>query len=223
MKNPWVIIGIFTVVLFGGAIWLSGQSAEVNNEGVEVITHSKGNPEATVVLEEYSDLQCPACASFAPVIAQVLEEYGESVRFEYKHFPLPIHNYAMQAAVAAEAAGQQGKFFEFHDLLFENQQAWAASPLPGTFFAQYAEDLELDMETFKRHQGSTVLRDKVQNEMADGRALGVRGTPTLFLNGARMEYNTIQEFIEQIALAVDPAALTGASSTAPVSNVKFGL
>ena len=120
MKNPWVIIGLITVVLFGGAIWYSSYVNEQNNEGVEIMTHVKGNPNADVVLVEYSDLQCPACAAYHPVVKEVVEQYSDEIRFEYKHFPLPMHPYAIQAAVAAEAAGQQGMFFEFHDLLFEN-------------------------------------------------------------------------------------------------------
>lgn len=125
MKNPWVIVGIITVVLFGGAIFLSSHSTDKNNEGVEILEHVGANPEATVVLTEYSDFQCPACAAFQPVLDETLDLYGDSIRFEYKHFPLPIHKFATNAAIAAEAASQQGKFFEYGALLFENQTEWS--------------------------------------------------------------------------------------------------
>ncbi len=208
MKNPWIIIGVITIVLFGGAIWYSSVAAEKNNEGVVVQENVAGNPEAEVVLAEFSDLQCPACASFEPALAQVLEEYGDSLRFEYKHFPLPIHQFALEAAMAAEAAGQQGEFFAYKDMLFENQQVWATSPNPSILFIQYAEDLELNIADFRRHMNSSLLRDKVQAEMSQGRELGVTGTPTFFLNGERMEIETYQDFVEQIVVAVDPEAAT---------------
>lgn len=224
MKNPWVIIGIIAVVLFGGAFWYASISAEQNNEGVEIITHIKGNPDATVTLVEYSDLQCPACATFQPALNEVMALYGDNLRFEYKHFPLPIHPQAVPAAVAAEAAGQQGKFFEFHDLLFENQQTWSQSANARTFFLQYAEQLELDMDMFRRHMNASLLRDYVQNQFNEGRQLGITGTPTFFLNGERMQIQTFQDFMDQIGAAVTgeqmPVSEAEASSDA---EVRFGL
>jgi len=219
MKNPWTIIGIIVIVLFGGAIWYSGVANEANNEGVEIIQNIKGNPDATVTLVEYSDFQCPACASFQPVVSQLLAEYGDSLRFEYKHFPLPIHGSAVPAAVAAEAAGQQGQFFAFHDVLFENQQEWSSSPTANALFAKYADELGLDMDTFRRHMNSSLLRDKVQGELADGRALQVTGTPTFFLNGERMVFSSFAEFTMQVAAAVNPDSTTAT----PESGIRFGL
>lgn len=230
MKNPWVIVGLITVILFGGAIWYSSSATEKNNEGVEVVDHIKGNSEATVTLVEFSDFQCPACASFQPVMEEIMKSYGDKIRFEYKHFPLPIHPYAQQAALAAEAAGQQGKFYEYHDLLFKNQQTWATSVAPGSLFLGYAEELGLDMEQFRRHQKSSILRDKVRADMNEARELGLTGTPTFFLNGERMEINTFEDFITQVAFAADPSAAaaaiasSSASSTTPAASpeVKFG-
>ena len=229
MKNPWIIIGVLTIVLFGGAIWFSSVAGEKNNEGVVVQENVKGNPEAAVTLTEYSDLQCPACASFIPAIEQVMAEYGDDIRFEYKHFPLPIHPFAQQAAVAAEAAGQQGKFFEYHDALFENQQTWSSSPTPSLLFVQYAEELDLDISQFKRQMKSSVLQDKVRAEMTEGRELNVTGTPSFFLNGEKMEIETFQDFVQQIAVAVDPKAATNPENGEAVvgegsgETVRFGL
>ena len=158
-----------------------------------------------------------------------MAQYGDSLRFEYKHFPLPIHNFAQQAAVAAEAASQQGMFFEFHDALFENQQEWSGSATPQVFFAQYAEELGLDVEKFKMHQNSSVLRDAVRTDLNEARELGLTGTPTFFLNGERMQFETFEDFIRQIATAIDPSRALMASST-PTSTtegaepeIKFGL
>lgn len=227
MKNPWVIVGIIAVVLFGGAIWLSNSSAEQSNEGVAVTDHVKGNPDAVVTLVEYSDLQCPACAAFQPVLNGMLEQYADQLRFEYKQFPLParIHPFAMQAAMAAEAAGQQDKFFEYHDLLFANQDTWAKAAVPTSYFIQYASDLGLDLDLFKLHMRSSVLRDRINADIAEGQELGITGTPTFFLNGEKMEVESYLDFAQQIAYAINPELMASSTSAVGTSttDVRFGL
>lgn len=219
MKNPWVVIGLIAVILFGGAFWYSNTINERNNEGIVIGENIKGNPDAAVTLVEYSDLQCPACAAFVPVLEEVLAEYGDQLRFEYKHYPLPIHPYAVQAAVAAEAAGQQGQFFAYHDLLFENQSEWASAPAPTANFRAYAEQLGLDMDQFNRQMNATLLRDHVQSQVSEGRELGITGTPTFFLNGERMVIQTFDDFVNQIAEAINPDAVETNNGT----SVEFGI
>lgn len=224
MKNPWVIIGIIAVVLFGGAYVYSSGVNERNNEGIEIVDYVKGNKDASVILVEYSDLQCPACAAFEPIIEQVLNEYGDSLRFEYKHYPLPIHPYAVQAAVAAEAAGQQGKFFEFKELLFANQAEWSNSPTPTATFRSYAQSLELDMDIFGRHINSSLLKNRVREQLQEGRNLGITGTPTFYLNGEKMTIQTYEDFVAQVAQAIDPSvSFGGSAATATENQVEFGL
>jgi protein-disulfide isomerase len=228
MKNPWVVVGVIMVVLFGGAIWYSSIATEKSNEGIVEMQQVKGNSEAAVTLVEYSDFQCPACASFQPVLKEILSTYGEQIRFEYKHYPLPIHPYAQQAAIAAEAAGQQGKFFEYHDALFENQNEWSKSATPVAFFTKYAGDLGLDVEKFKQHQKSSLLRDAVRSDLREAQELGLTGTPTFYLNGEKMEITSFEDFIAQIAFAIDPAAAaqnaSTSSSTIPTdAGVTFGI
>jgi protein-disulfide isomerase len=223
MKNPWIYVGVGAVILFGGAFWYAGVAAEKNNDGVEVVSHIKGNREATVTLVEYADLQCPACAAFQPAINEAMTLYGDSISFEFKHFPLPIHRFAEDAALAAEAAGQQDKFFEYHDLLFTNQTEWSGSPNPPAFFLKYAEDLELDMESFRRHMNSSVLRGRVQEQFNEARDLGLTGTPTFFLNGNRMQITTFQDFLDQIGAAVTGETPEGAVAPVVESDVRFGI
>jgi protein-disulfide isomerase len=228
MKNPWVVVGALAVLLFGGAIWYSSIATEKSNEGVVEVEHIKGNPDATVTLVEYSDFQCPACAAFQPVVKEILATYGDRLRFEYKHYPLPIHPFAQQAAVAAEAASQQGKFFEYHDALFEKQEEWSKSTTPVAFFAKYAEELGLDVEKFKQHQKATLLRDAVRADLSDAKKLELTGTPSFYLNGEKMEITSFEDFIGKIALAVDPeGTLTASSSSStpatPTADVKFGI
>ena len=225
-----MIIGIITIVLFGGAVLLSSAAADRNNEGVEIVPHITGNPDAAVTLVEYSDFECPACSQFQPVLEQVLEQYGDQLSFEYRNFPLYLadprmHRHSVVAAMAAEAAGQQGKFFEYHNLLFANQSEWAAATNPSTFFLQYADELGLDLPTFKRHVNSSMLMDRIKSDFASGIERQISGTPTLFLNGEMMQFETFQEFIEQIAFAIDPNALgsTTGSTTQTGTGVRFGL
>ncbi len=232
MKNPWVIIGIITVVLFGGAVWYSSNTAAEydlkSNEGVVVVDQVKGNQDAEVTLVEYSDFECPACASFQPVLEGVMEEFGDNLRFEYKHFPLTLanprlHKFSLAAALAAEAAGQQGKFFEYHDVLFARQQEWSTSANANTLFVKYAGELGLDSEKFRTQMKSSILSDKVKADFAEGRALGITGTPTFFLNGEKMEIESYQDFIEQIAVTINPDAAASSSAQTGAPDVRFGI
>ncbi|HMO78274.1 MAG TPA: thioredoxin domain-containing protein [Candidatus Paceibacterota bacterium] len=204
MKNPWIIIGVLAIVLIGGSVWYSTNVQERNNEGIVITANIKGNENAPVTLTEYSDFQCPACAAFQPVVKNILSEFPDDVKLEYKHFPLPIHSLAEPAARAAEAAGQQDAFFAYHDLLFENQTAWSNTPNPTALFFKYAADLELDVDLFKRHYNSSVLRDRVKVDLLEARGLGLTGTPTFYLNGERMNIETYEDFYNQIAAAVNP-------------------
>ena len=216
MQNPWIIFGIIITLLLVGAFYLAGTDGSANNEGVVEMTHVKGNPDAEVVLVEYSDFQCPACQAITPVVNQLMLEYGDFIRLEYKNFPIErIHPFAIQAAVAAEAAGQQGKFYEFNDLLFDNQLTWAQSSDPSVFFEQYAQELGLDMETFRRHSNASMLREKVLRQQQEGLEAGVTGTPTMFLNGERMQYSTYDEFVLQVITAVDPSLVPRTESADP--------
>ncbi len=205
MKNPWVIIGLLAVVLIGGAVWYSNVSAEKNNEGVAITSHVKGNEAATVTLVEYSDFQCPACAQFQPVMEEIMAKYGDQIKFEYRHFPLlQIHPLAEPAARAAEAAGQQGKFFEYHDLLFINQKEWTASANPTPYFIKYAKELQLDEDQFRRQARSSIIQEHIRAQYDEAREQNFTGTPSFLLNGQPMKFETFEEFEAQIQAAISP-------------------
>lgn len=192
MKNPWIVVAVLVVVLVGGSVVYSQFAASQSNEGVEVVdVHVKGNPDAEVTLTEYGDFSCGACGQAYPFVQDLVETYGDDLRFEYKHFAFlqlgPV------SAMAAEAAGQQGEFFAYHDALFENQSEWSQSATPQRYFEQYAEEIGLDMEQWEQHRTASLLRDKVQADMAEGREMGVSGTPTFFLNGERLEFQTYED------------------------------
>lgn len=226
MKNPWVVVGIITGVLIVGAVLFSNTVDKKNNKDIEIISHVKGDQEAKVKLVEYSDFQCPACAGFEPILQAIFEQAGDNISFEFKQFPLSLTEpTSILSALAAEAAGQQGKFFEYYDLLFENQLMWSTSVTPNVHFAKFAEDLDLNVELFKKHMSSSLLLDKIKADREEGIALGVTGTPSFFLNGEKMKITSYEDFIRQILVAVDPdfAISTSTEESVNIDGVKFGI
>ncbi|MCR9160665.1 MAG: DsbA family protein [Nannocystaceae bacterium] len=138
----------------------------------------KGPQDALITIVEWSDFQCPFCKRVNPTMAKIQETYGDKVRIAFKHNPLPMHNRALAAAIAAEAAGRQGKFWEMHDKLFDNGRA-----LTDENFEKWATELELDVEKFKTDMKDKALETKVKKQQSQGATLGARGTPAFFVNG----------------------------------------
>lgn len=205
-KHFWKIAALIAILVLGGAIYYAKQAGEKANEGVTIEAHIKGNQDAKVELVEYSDFQCPACGQFYPYVKELMDQYGNQIRFEYRHFPLvTVHPAAVPAARAAEAAGQQGKFWEMHDKLFENQSAWSSSKNPNSVFIQYASELGLDTSTFKSHLNSSMIADAIDKSFEDARSRGFSGTPTFLLNGEVMQFTTFTEFRTAIETAVNQA------------------
>lgn len=201
-------LGIFVVI--GVAIWAVvhfSQSSPVTSSGTAApITdadHVRGTPDATVQLVEYSDFQCPACAAIQPFIQQILDQFGDRITFTYRHYPLTtIHPNAERAAQAAEAAAVQGKFWEYHDLLFDRQSVWSSERNPDQLFLQYANELGLNTEWFAGDLDSSTGREKIQVDTASGDRAGVRGTPSFFLNGQPLTFTSYEQFRQLIADAV---------------------
>lgn len=159
-----------------------GNVAEI--VAVNTADHVRGPATATATLVEYSDFQCPACGTYYPIVKSALEQVGDQARFVYRHFPLnTIHPHAQMAAQASEAADLQGKFWEMNELLFERQATWSKSTDDKALFAQYAQELGLDVEKFKTDMASSAARERVQRDMTTGNQLRISGTPTFYLNG----------------------------------------
>lgn len=149
---------------------------------------AKGAQVASLIVTEYGDFQCPACGAYYPIIKQLEEVFGAEVKFTYRHFPLrQIHGQAELAARASEAAGRQDKFWEMHDLLFENQKSWAEKRNAEDIFIGYATSLELDIEQFKNDLKSDEVKDKVNNDYNGGVRSGVNSTPSFFINDVRIQ------------------------------------
>lgn len=141
--------------------------------------HIQGNPDAAIELVEFGDYQCPHCGHAHPIIKHVQKEMGDQLKFVFRNFPLAeIHPQARLAAVAAEAAGRQGKYWEMHDVIFEHQQHLRLSSL-----LEYARGLDLNMEQFEIDLSSDELMEIVEDDFESGVRSGVNGTPTFFVNG----------------------------------------
>jgi protein-disulfide isomerase len=138
----------------------------------------KGPKDALVTIVQYSDFQCPFCSRVEPTIDQVMKEYAGKVRVAWRNMPLPFHNNAKPAAIAAMAANQQGKFWQMHDILFKNQQNLAAADLE-----KYAQEIGLNMPKFKAAIEDKKLAEQVDADAAAGGKIGARGTPAFFVNG----------------------------------------
>jgi len=147
--------------------------------------HIRGPDNAPITLIEYSDFQCPACASYYPLVERLLAEAGTTVRLVYRHFPLPQHANAKLASRAAEAAGLQGKFWEMYRLLFENQKVWEAlsDSSARRVFTEYAAQLGLDINVFADDLDRPETIAKVESDQRSGINIGVNSTPTFFVNG----------------------------------------
>ena len=140
----------------------------------------RGAPMAAVTIVEFSDFECPHCRAAAPMLHRLIREFDGRLKLIFLHYPLDGHEHAVPAARAAVAAGAQGKFWEMHDLLFENQNA-----LESEDFERYAEQIGLDVERFRRDFAAEETQARVDSDKAAGRAVDVHGTPTIFVNGRR--------------------------------------
>lgn len=156
---------------------------EINTAGAPF----KGPEKAPVVVTVFSDFQCPYCGRVSPLLDEVLKLYPKEVKIVHKNFPLQNHQFAIPAGVAALAAHRQGKFWEMHDKIFENYNA-----LTNEKFGEFAKALGLNMDTFTKDSNDPELQRQVQSDLQDGIRAEVRGTPTLFVNGRRVNERSLE-------------------------------
>lgn len=185
-------IGLVTLLLIvGGVVMFSrttSNTTEIASEELLVTSdsHKIATDSAKLTIVEFGDFQCPACgAAYAPVKALVAKN-STAVNFVWRNFPLTIHKNAQMAAEAAEAAGDQGKYWQMHDLLFSRQSDWAELKDPKNTFIEYATSLELDPHKFTDALDSHQFLPRIQNDLRDGNQLGVNATPTFFVNGEKL-------------------------------------
>lgn len=146
----------------------------------------KGPADASVTIAVFDDYQWPYCARLEPLFQQVLDKYPDKVKLVIKHFPLANHKYAHKAATASLAANVQGKFWEFHSKLFKNYKV-----INDAKIQDIAKELGLDMEKFNKDMQSSAIKRLIARDVSNGRQIGVRGTPTIFINGKSLRNRSL--------------------------------
>jgi protein-disulfide isomerase len=162
---------------------------------------AKGNAKAVVTIVEFTDFECPSCAQQHPVLERIVNEFGDRVRLVVRDFPLSQHANARRAAEAAEAAREQGKYWEYAAVLFRNQSALGVDKL-----REYATQVGLDRAKFDASLDSGKFTEKVQRDLIEGRKLGINGTPTLYINGKRLSNNSYENMKSAIEAALKTEA-----------------
>lgn len=181
-----VVIG--AVVILGGVIFFSQKNNTTPGEQVTIDTtigQKIGSDTAPVKIVEFGDFQCPACQAAEPALKEILAKNKDSVQFIYRHFPLPSHKNGESSSLAAEAASNQGKFWEMHDLLYARQNDWATLADPTDTFAGYATSLGLDEKKFRDDLKADSAIQKVKTDADYGESIGVNQTPTFYINGTK--------------------------------------
>jgi protein-disulfide isomerase len=155
--------------------------------------HAHGDANAPVTLEEFGDFECPPCGMLHPILKNLEAEFGPAkLRVIFREFPLvPTHAHALAAARAAEAAGLQGKFWEMHDMIYEHQKNWHESFDVRPIFEAYAKQIGLDVDRFRRDITSEAVERRIFLDGKRARSLGVTGTPTVFINGREIPFESL--------------------------------
>ena len=204
------IIGLFILLVV--TFFISKSDKKIDPEVVAAVevteptAHIKGNPESEIKLVEYSDFQCPACKTAAPEILNLVDQFEGKFQLEYRHFPLrSIHPNAQVAAQAAEAAGMQGKFWEMHDLLFENQSEWSNSFSPERHFRTYAEEIGISADRLIFDLESDAIKEIVNAQFDEAGELQLPGTPSFVFNGEKIDINTFinENLLEEIPVETE--------------------
>jgi protein-disulfide isomerase len=207
-REAKILIGVLVVVV-GGMIGLfalansgSDGPAPKGDKTKIVRDNSHKTGSGPVQLVEFGDYECPACGAAYPNIKQIMKDYDGKVTLYFRNFPLTqIHQNAMMGAEAAESAGAQGKYWEMHDALYDNQKEWGeinGSDAENKVLG-YAKNLGLNTDKMKSDIDSEKYKSVIEQDMADGNALSINSTPTLYVNGVKTQdyqYSTLRDAIE---------------------------
>lgn len=208
MNKITLILGsIFVIAVLAVFGWQEGNTSgnkNVQGESTEVkvdVTVNNNDPVrgstgVKVTIVEFSDFQCPYCGNVEPTLRKVLDSYGDKVKLVYKNYPLPSHENAENAALTALCAKEQGKYWEYHDKLFENQESLKADDLK-----KYAADLGLNTQDFNSCLENKKYKSQIETDVVEANRVGVRGTPAFFINGRSLygaqPFEKFQEIIEE--------------------------
>jgi len=205
MKNiPLFLLtfgGTFALILGVSFIFSKKAAQPLNQTRLEGdMRNATGSAQPKVTIIEFSDFQCPACKAAQPLVKQLTSANKETVKFVYRNFPLPQHQYAQLAALAAETAGSVGKYWEYHDKLFATQEEWGALKENEVVdrFVQLAEELNIPGDLMRQSLQSKTFEKSILQDISDGNALGVSSTPSFYVNGQRVQISDLQQTVENL-------------------------
>ena len=229
-KQFWAVIVVIVLVLIGVFAFTGNKSGTSNTSGTSPTQHVEGQGKANVTLIEYGDYECPFCGQYYPTVKQIEQQYDSLIHFQFRNFPLTsVHPNAFAGARAAEAANLQGKFWQMHDTLYENQDpsgksGWVASSDPlNQYFVTFAQQLGLNVTQFKSDFASDKVNAIVNADLGEANKLGLTGTPTFYLDGKQVQIsNTVADFQKVLNAEIkkkDPnATLPSNASTTDTST-----
>jgi protein-disulfide isomerase len=179
-----------------------------------------GSPTAAVTVEEFADFQCPMCATKYTVAKEIISTYGNRIKFIFRNYPLPMHDKSYEAAVAAEAAGMQGKFWDMENQLFTNQKDWSSATDYRQIWESYAQKIGLDVEKFKNDMAGTAAKSRVDNDKARGAGIGINSTPSFFINNKLVPLEQLDAGAMKALIDAELAKAAGAnqSNSAPTTS-----
>lgn len=188
-KQFWIALAAIAVIL-GGIVFVTNHTQNNQSSGAsgQPTNHTEGTSPEGVTLIEYGDYECPVCDTFYPVVKQVASKYSDKVVFQFRNLPLTsIHPNAFAGARAAEAAGLQGKYWQMHDMLYENQTAWATASDPLSYFDTYAKQISLNVSQFDTDYASEKVNGAINADLAAFKKTGDEmATPTFYLDGKKL-------------------------------------
>ena len=243
---PMLIILAVLIGVVGGSYWLYTRSKPPADTNTNTNSNSKvaarptvnpnaptgasppnmlGSPTAAVTVEEFADFQCGSCAATHPVMKEIQSTYGSKIKFVFRQYPLSMHEKAYDAAVAAEAAGMQGKFWAMQDQLFSNQATWASPSAPHKqLWSDYAQKIGLDVQQWQNDMAGISAKSRVDQDMQRGKAFNVASTPSIYINGQLVPYPEatvpgLRRIIDaELQKGGSAPTQSSASTSAPVST-----
>lgn len=186
MNRRTVIVAFFLAIILAAGIYVIRKDKSFSAPAVQNWEKSKGPVNAPVQIVEYSDFQCPACMKVQPILASIMREYPDKVRIVFRHYPLPMHKWAGVAHQAAECANVQGKFWEFHDMVYQTQNIWSAAQNAPEYLISFAKNAGVDLDKFGACLSDASVTKRIMEERATGTELKLSSTPTFFINGERV-------------------------------------
>lgn len=190
-KRFLIILAVLVLGFIGFFIFGKNKSTapgSQNNNAGQTSNHVQGAGKKGVTFVEYGDFQCPACGEYYPIVEQVRRLYGDDITFQFRNFPLvQVHQNAMAAHRAAEAAGKQGKFWDMYNALYSQQQTWSSAGNVSLIFESFAKQLGLNVDQFRKDYQSEAVNNTINADIKEGQGLGITGTPTFFINGKKVD------------------------------------